>query len=86
MFVADTSAFCQALLKRFGKYSYNINKDGGTWYPPQACRFMKLKHRIQSSYEKSLIERTMQYIKDRTRENFDDYFPCKEKRNAIYFI
>ena len=30
-----------------------------------------------SSYEKSIIvERTMQYIKDRT-EGFDDYLPCQ---------
>ena len=27
--------------------------------------------------EKSLIERTMQYVKDRT-ESFDDYFPCRK--------
>jgi hypothetical protein len=34
-----------------------------------------------SSYEKSIIiiiERTTQYIKDRT-ENFDNYFPCRKK-------
>ena len=30
--------------------------------------------------EKHIIERTMQYIKDRTTECFDDYFlPCKRK-------
>jgi len=46
---------------------------------------MKLKHRIQSSYEKSLIERTMQYIKDRTTENFDDYFLCKRKEKCNLF-
>jgi hypothetical protein len=28
--------------------------------------------------EKSLIERVMQYFKDRT-ENFDDYYPCLKK-------
>ncbi len=33
--------------------------------------------------EKSLIERMMQYFKDRT-ENFDDYYPCNnnKKRNC----
>jgi hypothetical protein len=25
-------------------------------YPPQACRFLKLKHNIHSTYEKSIIE------------------------------
>ena len=34
-------------------------------------------HHIHSSYEKSTIERTIQYIKERT-ERFDDYFPCRK--------
>ncbi len=54
-----------------------VSTDGGTWYT-QACRFLKLDHHIHSSLEKSLIERTMQYIKDRT-ESFDDYLPCRLK-------
>ena len=45
----------------------------------RACRFLKMNHHLHSSYEKSIIERTMQYIKDRTTESFDDYFPCKRK-------
>jgi putative transposase len=31
--------------------------------------------------EKSLIERTMQYIKDRTKGFDDYYFHCKRKKN-----
>jgi hypothetical protein len=31
------------------------------------------KHHIHSSYEKSIIERTIHYIKDET-ESVDDYF------------
>ena len=54
---------------------------GGTWYPQQACQFLKLPHHIHSSYEKSIIERTMEYVKDRT-ECFDDYFPCKRKKKC----
>ncbi len=57
-----------------------VSTDGGTWYP-QACRFLKLRHHFHSSFEKSIIERTIQYIKDRT-EGFDDYFPCKRKKNC----
>ena len=45
-----------------------------------ACRFLKLNHHDQFFFEKSLIERTMQYIKELT-EGFDDYFPCR-KRNV----
>ncbi|MGD9534126.1 MAG: DDE-type integrase/transposase/recombinase [Candidatus Nitrosocosmicus sp.] len=71
MFVAER--FLYDLIKMHGKHC--VSTDGGTWYPP-ACRFLKLRHNIHSSLEKSLIERAIQYIKDRT-ESFDDYFPCK---------
>ena len=67
--------FISDLVKIHGKHS--VSTDGGTWYP-QACRFLNLDHHIHSHYEKSIIERTMQYIKDRT-EGFDDYFPCRKK-------
>ena len=71
MFVAER--FISKLVVTYG--SHPISTDGGTWYP-QACKFLKLDHHIHSSFEKSLVERTMQYIKDRT-ECFDDYFPCR---------
>ena len=60
--------FISDLAKVHGKHP--VSTDGGTWYP-QACRYLKLRHHIHSSWEKSLIERTIQYIKDRT-ECFDD--------------
>ncbi|HZA69751.1 MAG TPA: hypothetical protein VE548_08615 [Nitrososphaeraceae archaeon] len=35
----------------------------GTWYP-QTCKFLKLKHHhIHLPYGKSIIERTIQYVK-----------------------
>ncbi len=39
----------------------STNDGGGTWYPLQACQFLELdlKHHIHSSYEKSIIERTI---------------------------
>ena len=70
--------FLSGVVKIHGKHP--ILTDGGTWYP-MACRFLNLKHNIHSflaKKEKSLIERTMQDIKDRT-ESFDDYFPCRLK-------
>ena len=73
MFVAER--FLSGLIKIHGKQT--ISTEGGTWYP-QACRFLGLEHHIHSSFEKSIIERTMQYIKDRT-ESFDDYFPFRLK-------
>ena len=80
MFVAER--FILGLVKNHGKHP--VSTDGGTWYP-QACRFLKLKHHIQSPFEKSLIERTMQYVKDRT-ESFDDYFPCRLKNCKLKHV
>ena len=80
MFVAER--FLSGLIKIHGKHA--ISTDGGTWYP-QACRFLGLEHHIHSSFEESIIERTMQYIKDRT-ENFDDYFPCRLKNCKLKYV
>jgi len=51
------------------------------------CQFLKLKHHhIHSSYEKSIIERTMQYIKDRTEGFDDDYFPYRKKNCKLKHV
>jgi putative transposase len=80
MFVAER--LLSKIVVEYGKYP--VSSDGGTWYP-QACRFLNLKHHLHSSFEKSIIERTMQYIKDRT-ESFDDYFPCRRKRCKLKHV
>ena len=80
MFV--TERFISSVIQIHGKHP--ASTDGGTWYP-QACRFLNLKHHLHSSYEKSIIERTMQFIKDRT-ECFDDYFPCKKKNCKLMHV
>ena len=50
------------------------SSDGGAWYNPQAYKFLKLKnHRLHSLFKKSIIK-TIQYFKDMTEKNFDDYF------------
>ena len=74
--------FISGLVKGHGKHP--VSTDGGTWYP-QACRFLKLEHHLHSHYEKSIIERTMQYIKYRT-EGFDDYFPCRLKNCKLEHV
>ena len=78
MFVAEK--FIRSLVSKYGEHT--VYTDGGTWYP-QACNFLHLKHRLHSPFEKSLVERVMQYFKDRT-ECFDDYYPCIniQKRNC----
>src|SRR5215204_5393838 len=68
--------FIRSLIDKYGKHT--VYTDGGTWYP-QACTFLHLKHRLHSHLEKSLIERVVQYFKDRV-ESFDDYYPCNSKR------
>ncbi len=71
MFVSER--FPSSPIKVHGKHP--VYTDVGTWHP-LAGKFLKLNYRIQSSLEKNLIERTLQYIKDRTGV-FDDYFPCR---------
>jgi len=80
MLVAER--FIAFLINRHGKHP--VSTDGGTWYP-QACKFLKLQHHFHSSFEKSNIERTIQYLKDRT-ESFDDYFPCKRKKCKLKHV
>ena len=79
-FVAER--FLSNLVKDYGNHP--VSTDGGTWYP-QACEFLQMDHHIHSSLEKSLIERKMQYIKDRT-EGFDDYFPCRKRKCKLEHI
>ena len=80
MFVAER--FISGLVHIHGEHP--VSADGGPWYP-QACRFLRIRHHIHSPLEKSLIERTMQYIKDRT-ESFDDYFPCRIKNCKLKHV
>jgi putative transposase len=74
--------FLSTIIEKYG--NHQVSTDGGTCYP-QGCRFLKLSHHIHSPYEKSIIERTMQYIKDRT-ECFDDYFPCKKNKCKLKHV
>ena len=71
-------SFIRSLIKIYGKHI--VYSDGGTWYP-EACISLRLEHRLHSpsSYEeKSIVERTIEYLKDRT-EIFDDYYyPCRK--------
>jgi len=82
MFVAER--FLYNITKDYDKHPVST-ADGGTWYPPQACMFLKLKHYIHSSHEKSIIiERTIKYIK--IELCFDDYFPCRKKNCKLKHV
>ncbi len=82
MFVAEW--FPDNLIKIHENYPIVSTDDGGTWYHLQACKFLKLDHHIHSTLEKSIIERTIQYIKGRT-ESFGDYFRCKKEEHCNLF-
>jgi putative transposase len=73
MSVAES--FLNSLIGIYGRHI--VYSDGGTWYP-QACSSLGLEHRLHSSCEKSIIERVVQSLKDRT-EGFDDYYPCMKE-------
>jgi putative transposase len=70
MLVAES--FLRSLIRIYGKHT--VYSDGGSWYP-EACHYLGLKHLLHSPFEKSIVERTIEYLKDRT-EAFDDYYPC----------
>jgi len=68
-------SFLRSLIKIYGKHI--VYSDGGTWYP-EACISLGLEQRLHSPYEKNIVKRTMEYLKDRT-EVFDDYYyPCRK--------
>ena len=47
--------------------------DGGTWYP-EAWATLGLKHRLHSTFEKSIVERAIEYVKKNRTECFDYYY------------
>ena len=77
MFVAEN--FIRSLVDKYGRHT-TVYTVSGTWYL-QTCTFLHLKHRLHSPLEKSLVERAMQYFKDRI-ESFYDYYPCTTNNNC----
>lgn len=70
--------FFKQLRSRYGKKP--LFTDGAQWYN-DACRWLRLKHRVYGTELKKMMERFIQNIKDRT-ECFDDYFPCRKEENC----
>ena len=81
MFV--TERFLFQILDEYGKH--NISTEMEVHGYPSSLQVFKDKTIIFIPHEKSIIERTMQYIKDRT-EGFDDYFPCKKKERKLKHV
>ena len=66
--------FFKQLRNRYGRKP--IFTDGAYWYNT-ACRWLRLSHQMYGAELKNIMERFIQYIKDRT-ECFDDHFPCRK--------
>ena len=54
--------------------NHTVYSDGGIWYP-ESCISLRLEHRLHSPYEKSIVERTVEYLRVEPKA-FDDYYPC----------
>ena len=52
---------------------------------PAACLSLGLEHRIYDAVRGNLMERFVQYVKDRT-EVFDDYFPCRREHRRFEHV
>jgi transposase-like protein len=52
--------------------------DGAQCYRA-ACKLLNLEHDVYGLKARNLMERMVQYVKDRTRD-FDDYIPCRRER------
>ena len=77
MFVAEN--FIRSLVDKYGRHIQFIQMEVVLGTHTDMYFSISKKHRLHSSLEKSLIERIMQYYKDRT-ECFDDYYPCTSKK------
>ena len=74
--ILTAELFLQGLIDRYGRR--RVYSDGADWYPA-ACRSLGLEHHVYDVLRSNLMERFVQYVKDRT-EGFDDYFPCRRER------
>lgn len=71
--------FLQSPIDRYRRHP--VYSDGAVWYP-DACRSLGSEHHIYDASGGNLMERFVQYVKDRT-ESFDDYFPCCKERCSL---
>ena len=77
---------CRKVYRRFGQDSWKTCGINRRWNLVSASmQVPKGGPSYPFIFEKSLIERTMQYMKDRT-EGFDDYFPCKIKKCKLKHV
>jgi putative transposase len=67
--------FFKQLRYKYGKKP--VLTDRARWYN-DVCKWLRLQHQVYGTELKSLMERFIHHIKDRT-ECFDDHFPCRKE-------
>jgi len=72
----DAYLFIRRLVHKYGRVP--IYTDGAGWYA-DACRWAGVEHVVYGRPLRNLMERMVQYVKDRT-EAFDDLFPARKSR------
>jgi len=80
--ILTAELFLQSLIDRYGRHP--VYSDGANWYP-EACRSLGLQHHVYDGSSGNLMERFVQYVKDRT-ESFDDYFPCRKEHCRLEHV
>jgi transposase-like protein len=65
-------------IKALYRSRMKVLTDGAQYYRT-ACKFLNLDHDVYDLRLRNLMERIIQYVKDRTRD-FDDYIPCRRER------
>jgi len=84
MFVV-AERFLSNVIKEYGEHP--VSKDGGTWIPSQACRFLKINHHLHILFWRTVsLLKGLSSIKDRTKECFDDYFSCRKKKCKLKHV
>jgi putative transposase len=65
-------------VKALYRSKMKILTDGAQYYRT-ACKFLNLDHDVYDLRLRNVMERIVQYVKDRTKD-FDDYIPCRRER------
>ncbi|MEM1525300.1 MAG: DDE-type integrase/transposase/recombinase [Nitrososphaerales archaeon] len=80
--ILTAELFLKKLIRHYGKHT--VYTDGALWYQ-KACKSLGLDHRLLYEDYKSIIERAIQYFKDRI-ESFNEYYPCRKRECSLKHI
>jgi hypothetical protein len=73
--------FLYSIVEKYGVHT--IYSDGASWYP-EACTSLNLLHRLHSPYEKSILERAIEYV--RIEQNNLMIVTLVENLTVIYYM